>query len=72
MESHSQPHLEPGVIPQILRTVTCKPSGRPFKSVVVMQPAQNRHRRDPMANRRTMAMKLRRITRWLWPEMEFY
>jgi hypothetical protein len=49
------------------------PSRRPFKSVLVMQPAQNRRRRDSMANRKIVTTKLlghpfRRWIRNAWPE----
>ena len=33
-------------------------SRRPFQSVLVMEPAQDRRRRDPMADRKTMAIRL--------------
>src|ERR1700736_5929921 len=49
------------------------PSRRPFKSVLVMQPTQNRRRRDSMANRKIVTTKLlgHPLLRWIrnaWPE----
>jgi hypothetical protein len=49
-----------------VRTRT-RPSRRPFQSVLVMEPAQDRPRRDATADRKTMAMRLfgNPLRRWI-------
>src|SRR5260221_11749886 len=49
--------------PQVLRSVPRTASRRQFESVLVMKPAEDRPRQDPMADRQAMTISLLRNRR---------